>query len=130
MKYIRGLERNLRVSLFISVLTLICFLALSYFFYINLYEVPLGVLLGGIIMSLLHLLNHVLIRLDIRNGTIKFTLISIIVRYFILVGSIILLGFAYYYWNFKYFNLYAFVGAYTLGFLVLIIDYLIFKNED
>ncbi len=130
MNFLKSLERNLRVALFITVATLVAFLGSIYCFFVSYAEIPLGILLGGVTMSLLHLLNHIFLRLDTRNGTIKFTLIGIIVRYVVLVGLLVLLAFTYYYWKVRLFNLYAFVGAYTLGFIILLTDYIIYKNQD
>ena len=58
MKFLSQIERNLRVALVISTITLLAIISSIYCFIIRFYEVPLGFALGGVVVSGLYLLGH------------------------------------------------------------------------
>ena len=129
MKFFAQVERNLRVSIFVAFIAALAIISSIYCYFINLVEVPLGFALGGIVVSMLYLAGHFMYMLDVRNGTAKYSIIMIGIRNFILIGTMILLAFMYYVWGIKLFNLFAFVGIYTTGVILFILDHVIFKNN-
>ena len=128
MKLFNKLDVHLQSSLLIISIAVITFLASIYCFFISLAEVPLGLLLAGVITSLLHLSTHLFVNLDVRNGTVKYSVISVIIRYVVLITSVVMIGLLYYYWKVKLFNLFAFIGVYTLD--VVIFSVLHIKNKN
>ena len=127
MKFLSEIERNLRVSIFVSFITVLALLCSIYCIVIGFYEVPLGFALGGLLISLLYLLAHFMYRLDEKNGTAKYSIIMIALRNTIIIGVIILLAFLYYEWEIRLFNIFAVVGIYQAGIIIQVIDYLLFK---
>ena len=129
MKFLSQIERNLRVALVVSTITLLAIISSIYCIVIGFYEVPLGFALGGVVVSGLYLLGHFLYLLDVRNGSAKYSILMISIRNFVLIGVVILLAFLYYYWNIKLFNLFAFIGIYTVGVLAFVLDHVFYKNS-
>lgn len=129
MKFLFKIERNLRVALLVSLITILAIAASSYCFVTGFYEVPLGFALGGAIVSALYLLGHFLYLVDVKNGDVKYSIIMIGIRNIILITSIIIFALMYYRWNIKYFNIFAYIGIYTVGALIFIIDHLVIKNK-
>ena len=128
MKIFNKLDVHLQSSVLIISIVAIAFLASIYCFFISLAEVPLGLLLAGVITSLLRLSTHLFVNLDVRNGTVKYSVISVIIRYVVLITSVVMIGLLYYYWKVKLFNLFAFIGVYTLD--VVIFSILHIKNKN
>lgn len=129
MKFFAQIERNLRVSIFVAFFTVLAIVSSIYCYFINLMEVPLGFALGGIVVSLLYLAGHFMYLLDVRNGTAKFSILMVGIRNFVLIGLMILLAFLYYVWDIKLFNLFAFIGIYTAGVIIFVLDHVIFKSN-
>ena len=111
MKFLSKIERNLRVALLVGVITVVAIIASSYCFVTKFYEIPLGFALGGAVVSALYLVGHFLYQIDVKNGEVKYSILMIGIRNFILIGSIIVLGLMYYRWDIKYFNLFAYMAS-------------------
>lgn len=129
MKFLSQIERNLRVALLVGILTVVAIIASSYCFVTKFYEIPLGFALGGAVVSTLYLIGHFLYQIDVKNGEVKYSILMIGIRNFILIGSIIVLALMYYRWDIKYFNLFAYIGIYTGGIIIFVIDHLVYKNK-
>lgn len=129
MKFIFQIERNLRVALFVALLTIVAIISSIYCFFINFMEVPLGFALGGVIVSCLYLLGHFMYKLDVKNGAVKYSIMMVGIRNIILITSIILLALMYYRWGIKLFNVFAFIGIYTGGVIIYVVDHLVVKNK-
>ena len=129
MKFIFQIERNLRVALFVVLLTIVAIISSIYCFFVNFMEVPLGFALGGVVVSSLYLLGHFLYVVDVKNGSVKYSILMVGIRNFILIASIIVLALMYYRWNIKLFNIFAYIGIYTGGVIIYVIDHLVVKNK-
>ncbi len=129
MKFIFQIERNLRVALLVALLTLVAIVSSTYCFITGFYEIPLGFALGGVVVSALYLIGHFLYQLDVKNGEVKYSILMIGIRNFILIGTIIILALMYYRWGIKYFNLFAYIGIYTGGIIIFVIDHLVNRNS-
>lgn len=129
MKFLSKLERNLRVSLLVAILTVVVTLSSMFCFFNGYKDIPLGFILGGSVVSLLYLVGHFLYQLDVKNGEVKYSIIMIGIRNFLLIGSIIVLALAYYRWGVKLFNVFAYIGIYTAGIIIFVTDHLIYKNK-
>ena len=129
MKFLSEIERNLRVAFFVAMLTVVALLSSIYCYFIDLMEVPLGFALGGIIVSSLYLLGHFMYQIDAKNGSIKYSIMMVGIRNIILISSVIVLAFLYYRWGVKLFNIFAYIGIYTGGVIIFVVDHLVFKNK-
>ena len=129
MKSIFRIERNLRVALFVALLTVVAIISSIYCFFINFMEVPLGFALGGVIVSSLYLVGHFLYQIDVKNGEVKYSILMVGIRNIILISSIIIFALMYYRWGIKLFNIFAYIGIYTGGVIIYVIDHLVVKNK-
>ena len=129
MKAIFQIERNLRVALFVALLTLVAIISSIYCFFINFMEVPLGFALGGVVVSSLYLLGHFLYQIDVKNGEVKYSILMVGIRNIILISSIIIFALMYYRWGIKLFNIFAYIGIYTGGVIIYVVDHLVVKNK-
>lgn len=129
MKFIFQIERNLRVALFVALLTLVAIISSIYCFFINFMEVPLGFALGGVVVSSLYLLGHFLYQIDVKNGEVKYSILMVGIRNIILISSIIIFALMYYRWGIKLFNIFAYIGIYTGGVIIYVVDHLVVKNK-
>ena len=129
MKSIFQIERNLRVALFVALLTVVAIISSIYCFFINFMEVPLGFALGGAIVSSLYLVGHFLYQIDVKNGEVKYSILMIGIRNIILISSIIIFALMYYRWGIKLFNIFAYIGIYTGGMIIYVVDHLVVKNK-
>ena len=108
--------------------TLIGFIATIFLFFINLMEVPLGILLGGLIFGGLSLLTGLAETKDEEAKESKRTIIMIITKFVLSLGLIVLIAVLYYKLGFKIINLFAFIGVYTFNTIVTVIIYLVSKK--
>ena len=129
MKSIFRIERNLRVALFVALLTIVAIISSIYCFFINFMEVPLGFALGGVIVSSLYLVGHFLYQIDVKNGEVKYSILMVGIRNIILISSIIIFALMYYRWGIKLFNIFAYIGIYTGGMIIYVVDHLVVKNK-
>ncbi|MBO5578537.1 MAG: hypothetical protein J5955_05530 [Bacilli bacterium] len=129
MNFLRKLERNLLTSIVVSIVSLLGFICSCFLVNSDYKDIPLGFLLSGAIVAGLYLLTHFLTKKDSERDSSTRSIISVIVRFVILVGSMILLGLAYYRWDFKYFNLFVFIGVYTAGVIFFVTSHIFIKER-
>ena len=106
MNILRKLERNLLTSIIVAIVSILGFIASSFLIYSESKDIPLGFLLSGGVIGGLYLIAHLLTSKDDEKSSNVRSIISIIIRFVVLVATVILLGFAYYVWDFKYFNVF------------------------
>ena len=129
MKLFSQFERNLRVAILVLFVAIIATVSSIFCFFNGYVHIPLGFLLAGVVNSLLYLFSHFMVNLDIKNGTVKYSIISVMVRNIVLLGLMLIIAFMYYRWDIKLFNIFVYVGIYTVGILLFLSDHLIFKNQ-
>lgn len=129
MKFLSRLERNLRVSLLVCLLTIVAVISTIFCFFNGYKEIPLGFALGGGVVSLLYVVGHFLYQLDVKNGEVKYSILMIGFRNIIMISTIIVFALMYYRWDIKLFNIFAYIGIYTAGIIIFVIDHLVYKNK-
>ncbi len=129
MNNLRKLERNLLTSIIVAIVSILGFIASSFLIYSESKDIPLGFLLSGGVIGGLYLIAHLLTSKDDEKSSNVRSIISIIIRFVVLVATVILLGFAYYVWNFKYFNVFVFFGVYTLGVIFFVTSHIFLKER-
>lgn len=115
---VKKADIHIKAALLIAFVSLVGFVATLYCFFTSYMELPLGILLAGAIMFLLHFVTHELVVLDVRRGSAKFTITAIIIHNVIAVASLVLLGMLYYYWQIRLFNIFAYVAVYTIDIII------------
>ena len=128
MKLIKKLGNNLFTAIAVLIIAIIGFASSAFLISTNLQDIPFGFLLSGGIIAFIHIISHFLVKVDEIRGSAVFTVLSIIVRFVILTASLILIGLMYYRWGLKYFNIFVFVGVYTLAIITLCISFVINKE--
>ena len=129
MNNLRKLERNLLTSIIVAIVSILGFIASSFLIYSESKDIPLGFLLSGGVIGGLYLIAHLLTSKDDEKSSNVRSIISIIIRFVVLVATVILLGFAYYVWDFKYFNVFVFFGVYTFGVIFFVTSYIFLKER-
>lgn len=129
MNNLRKLERNLLTSIIVAIVSILGFIASSFLIYSESKDIPLGFLLSGGVIGGLYLVAHLLTSKDDERSSNVRSIISIIIRFVALVATVILLGFAYYVWDFKYFNVFVFFGVYTFGVIFFVTSHIFLKER-
>lgn len=129
MNNLRKLERNLLTSIIVAIVSILGFIASSFLIYSENKDIPLGFLLSGGVIGGLYLIAHLLTSKDDEKSSNVRSIISIIIRFVVLVATVILLGFAYYVWDFKYFNVFIFFGVYTFGVIFFVTSHIFLKER-
>lgn len=129
MNNLRKLERNLLTSIIVAIVSILGFIASSFLIYSESKDIPLGFLLSGGVIGGLYLITHLLTSKDDEKSSNVRSIISIIIRFVVLVATVILLGFAYYVWDFKYFNVFVFFGVYTFGVIFFVTSHIFLKER-
>ena len=113
----------------VALLTVIAVLSSIFCFFNGYKEIPLGFALGGFVVSLLYVVGHFLYQLDVKNGEVKYSILMIGFRNIIMISTIIVFALMYYRWEIKLFNIFAYIGIYTAGIIIFVIDHLVYKNK-
>ena len=128
MNFLKKLGHNLFTSIVVFAISVIGFACSCFLIGTRLQEIPFGFLLSGGIIALMHVISHIFMMIDQRRGTSVFTMIAMALRLFVLLGSLILIFLMYYRWGIQLFNVFVFVGVYTVGIIVLCISFILLKD--
>lgn len=129
MKFLRKLDNNLLTAIIVGIATLIAFAVTSFLISTSLQDIPFGILLSGGILATTYVISSFLIKLDEGKDTWIGNLASIVLKFVVSVTSLLIFGLMYYRWNIKLFNIFTFVGVYTLGTIVFILLFVIKKDR-
>ena len=90
-------------------------------FFFSLMEIPLGIVLGGIIGALYYLAAGFNQREEYRKSALTIDVILLISRFILFAGALVGVALLYYIANIHVFNIFAFVGAYLISLLIYLI---------
>ena len=125
MKLFKNLSNSYKIAILTFLAGLFGFLITCFLIVENrLIGIPYGFLFSGTVIALLNLLTGLFERVDDKNELATYTLISIIARFMVIVGIMVLLALMNYRWGVKIFNLFVFVGMYTLSMIFTIITFM------
>ena len=122
-----SLRKPYRVALITFVISLIGFLA-TVFLIPTRIDIPLGLILGGVILPLLNVFQGLAEKHDNEQAGTTFSLIVIVLKFVVVVTLLIIAAFMYYKWDLPYFNIFCLVGVYTVSLLATILVYLTDKE--
>lgn len=128
MKLIKKLGNNLFTAFAVLIIAIIGFASSAFLISTNLQDIPFGFLLSGGIIAFIHIISHFLVKIDENRGSAVFTIVSTIMRFVVLITSLILIGFMNYRWNLKYFNIFVFVGIYLVSIIILCLSFIFSKD--
>ena len=127
MRFFQEANNSIKTAFLTYLITLIAILSTIFLFFQGMMDIPLGILLGGGLFGTLSLVSGFLEKKDEDRKTPIYSIVLIGVRFLLLIAVTIVIAFMYYRWNLPIFNIFAFVGAYTVSIIVMIIVYLIYK---
>ena len=127
MRFFQEANNSVKTAFITYAVTLIATLSTIFLFFQGMMDIPFGILLGGSLFGTLSLVSGFLEKKDEDRKTPIYSIVLIGVRFLLLIAITIVIAFMYYRWNLPIFNIFAFVGAYTVSIIVMIIVYLIYK---
>ena len=127
MRFFQEANNSIKTAFITYAITLVATLSTIFLFFQGMMDIPLGILLGGSLFGTLSLVSGFLEKKDEDRKTPIYSIVLIGVRFLLLIAVTIVIAFMYYRWNLPIFNIFAFVGAYTVSIIVMIIVYLIYK---
>lgn len=125
MKLFKGKDNYFKTFILGLMFSCLLFVLTFVLFFFNLKEVPLGILLGGIYSSLYFILLS-----KLEKKSIKATIVVLIIKFVLFAGIMVLVGFMYYVWEIKLFNLFALAGGYSIPGIIYFILISKEKHED
>ena len=128
MKLFKKLDHNLQTAIILAGVGVLGFLASCFLISTELQDIPFGFLLAGGVLSAVHMLSFAFNMIDRRRATATFTIMSMFIRLAILFVALIFIALMNYKWNIKLFNMFVFVGMYTLGIVVLALTFIFDKD--
>ena len=127
MKLFKSLNNFIKTAIVTYIVTLLALFATTFLFLQGMMDIPLGILLGGFACGSINLASGLLEKKDDEERNAKYSIIFIIIRFVLFLGLTVLIALMYYLWDLKIFNLFAFIGAYSVSIIILIIIHLIYK---
>lgn len=127
-KKIKKLNVNYKATVWTLIVTITLFVLLSPCFFFSLIDIPLGLLLGGIIGSIFLFLFGLSEEKDSKMKKPIFAIIVSFSRLIILLGLLFLLGYLQFGKHIKIFNVFLCAGGYIISIIILAIVSL--KDKD
>lgn len=124
MKFLKKLNESIQIAILTYFVTIVGLIALLFLFFIGHMDIPLGLLLGGGIVGTLNLFAGLIQEWTSNKEGAIVSIIFTIIRNIIIVASMIIIALMYYRWNMPYFNIFAFVGTYTVSIIITLIVHL------
>ena len=121
-------SNSFTTAIFSFAVTILAVIISSFCFFNGHMDIPLGFLLGGVVIGGLYLLSVLAEKKDEQKEATTFTLIVIALRLLVLAGVAIVIALMYYRWNLPYFNLFTYVASYTAAIICNVIIHLISKK--
>ena len=128
MKLLQKLDNELLTAIIVFLASLLGFAVTSFLIPTHI-DIPLGFLLSGGIIALIYTLSSLFRKIDERRGSVVFSLISVSLRLVLTITALLLLVLMYYRWNIKYFNVFVFVGVYSLGIIIYMVTYILSRKR-
>ena len=128
MKLLQKLDNELLTAILVFLASLLGFAVTSFLIPTHI-DIPLGFILSGGIIAFIYVLSSIFRRIDERRGTTTFSIIGISLRLVLTISALLLIVLMYYRWNIKLFNVFVFVGVYSLGIIIYMITYIKNKNR-
>jgi len=117
----RNLDTNIKVGIVTALVTIFIFLTFIPCFFYGWKEIPLGLILGGGLGSIAYVVQGLVAKKDEEKQATTLSILVMGVRFILFAGLLILIAFLYYKNNTKIFNVFSYVGGYTIATITLVI---------
>lgn len=125
MKLFKNLSNSYKIAILTFFAGLFGFLITCFLIVENrLIGIPYGFLFSGTVIALLNFVTGLFEKLDTKKESATLTLLSIIIRFVFTVAVMVILALMNYRWGIKIFNLFIFVGMYTLSMIFTIVTFM------
>lgn len=128
MKFLDKYTNSTKVAIITMAVSIVVFILMVPLFFFHLKDIPLGVILGGTVISLTYLLVGLGEKIDEERGTTALTMTMVAGKFIITIAILAVVCFMYYRWGYPIFNPFAFVGVYTLALIINIIIHVKERN--
>ncbi len=130
MQRIKKISIPFRTSIIVTFVAIVGFCASCWLINSDLSLIPFGFLIAGGIIGLVYALSGLFLIIDEKKSSSGFSIASIAIRNFILIGAMIAMALIDKFNNIPFYNLYVFVGVYTVGIATYIIFNLIESKKE
>ena len=118
MNFFKNLAPSLLTAIIVLAVSLVGFASTSFLLTTQYLDVPLGMVFSGGIIAFLYASSYFMIRKDEKDQTHIWSIVSVATRLAVELGVLLVMVLMYYKWNIKLFNVFTFVGVYTVGVIV------------
>ena len=129
MKLFRSLNNSLKTGILTMLVALVGFLGTLFLLFNDYKDIPLGIALGGVVIGGLNILTGLLEKKDEAKSSNIRTLVMIGLRLVVMVAVMIVIALMYYRWDLPLFNIFAFVGVYTVSIIILVVIFLLERRQ-
>jgi len=120
-KWLSNLNTGYKTAVFSSLVLGVIYLAIIFFYFLNLPEFPNGFLLGSLVGILVYILLGLSEVVDAKKKKVTFGIIVTILRFLLIGGALFLSAYLYYEKNAPIFNVFTVLGGYMSSLIIYII---------
>lgn len=124
----KALKKSFKIAIIVFVASVLCFAITAYLLTTTSKDIPLGIIIAGSLISLLHFFQGVGEIKDEKNESSVITIIVIAVKFLSLVVLLLMAALMTYRWNAPYINIFSVVGVYTFSIIITILIYVLDKK--
>ena len=128
-KWFSELTNAFKTAFVSRFIVIIAFLATTFGYFVNMSDIPNGIIAGGLIGSVSYLFMGLAEKHDAKNVKATWTIIVSIIRYFLIGSFIVVAALIQYNLGYKIFNLFAVVGGYLISLATYVIILLMEKKN-
>ena len=124
MNFFKKLNPSLKVGILTFLISLVGFLATLFLLFNGYKDIPLGIIFSGTFIGLLNVLVGLMEKRDGDNERSVMSVVFIGIKFFLTMGMMIVIALMYYRWGLPYFNIFTYIGVYTISIAFTVIVYL------
>lgn len=129
MTWLNKLSNPFKVALLSLFAVIVVFLGLVFGYFINLQDLPNGLLAGGLLGSLSYLIIGFIERIEEKKHLLVWTVIFTIIRFLLIGGLLFLAALLQYKYGYKVMNVFTVLGGYLISLIVYIIVLVLEKKH-
>ena len=128
-KWFMNLTNTYKASFISIIIIIIIFLALLFGYFVNMMDLPNGLLAGGVVGSLSYLAMGLVDKFDKNKEKPILTIVVTIIRYILIGGLIVLAAFLQFKLNYRILNVFTVLGGYLVALITYVVILLIERKH-